>query len=66
MFQILPLQYQAEFQRHKLEANFAEIEYQNANRWRSNIVSKNELALAKQSGIKQSRNGLGKKYIGFY
>lgn len=48
MFQILPLMYQAEAQKAEAEANFAEIEYRNTKALAdSNIVSKNELALAK-------------------
>lgn len=48
MFQIMPLIYQAEMLKAKAEVNFAEIEYKNTrNLADSNIVSKNELALAK-------------------
>ena len=48
MFQIMPLLYQAELQKSQAEANFVGIEYQNTKRLAdSNIVSKNELALAK-------------------
>lgn len=48
MFQIMPMMYQAEQQKAQAEANFAEIEYQNTQRLTdSNVVSKNELALAK-------------------
>lgn len=48
MFQILPIQYQAELNKAQAEANYAEIEYQNTKSLAdSNIVSKNELALAK-------------------
>ena len=48
MFQIMPMLYQAEFLRSKAEANFAEIEYQNTRTLQeSNVVSPNELALAK-------------------
>ncbi|PLK44186.1 efflux RND transporter periplasmic adaptor subunit [Emticicia sp. TH156] len=48
MFQILPVQYQAEFQKAQAEANYAEIEYKNTKALAdSNIVSRNELALAK-------------------
>ncbi len=48
MFQIMPLLYQAEMQKSQAEANFAEIEYQNTKSLAdSNIVSQNELALAK-------------------
>jgi membrane fusion protein (multidrug efflux system) len=48
MFQIMPLVYQAEMEKAKAEANFAEIEYLNTKRLSdSNVVSPNELALAK-------------------
>ncbi len=48
MFQIMPLILQAETQKAQAEANFAEIEYLNTKRLAdSNVVSKNELALAK-------------------
>ena len=48
MFQIMPLIYNAELQKATAETNFAEIEYQNTKSLAdSNIVSKNELALAK-------------------
>lgn len=48
MFQIMPNVYQAEMQVKEAEANFANIEYQNTKRLAdSNVVSPNELALAK-------------------
>lgn len=48
MFQIMPLIYNAELQKAQAEANFAEIEYLNTKRLSdSNVVSPNELALAK-------------------
>lgn len=48
LFQIMPAMYEAELQKAKAEANFAEIEYQNTRTLAdSNIVSANELALAK-------------------
>lgn len=48
MFQIMPLVYQAELQRAQAEVNFAEIEYLNTKSLAdSNVVSKNELALAR-------------------
>jgi len=48
MFQIMPLIYNAELQKSQAEANFAEIEYQNTKSLAdSNVVSKNELAMAK-------------------
>ncbi len=48
MFQIMPVQYQAELQKAQAEANFVNVEYKNTKLLAdSNIVSKNELALAK-------------------
>jgi membrane fusion protein (multidrug efflux system) len=48
MFQIMPLIYNAEMEKAQAEANFAEIEYLNTKRLAdSNVVSPNELALAK-------------------
>lgn len=48
MFQIMPVIYQAEMEKAKANVSFAEIEYLNTkNLADSNIVSKNELALAK-------------------
>jgi membrane fusion protein (multidrug efflux system) len=48
MFQIMPLIYQAELQKAQAEANFAEIEYKNTKQLAdSNVVSPNELALAR-------------------
>jgi membrane fusion protein (multidrug efflux system) len=48
MFQITPLVYNADLQKSQAEANYVGIEYQNTkNLADSNIVSKNELALAK-------------------
>ncbi|HRI80492.1 MAG TPA: efflux RND transporter periplasmic adaptor subunit [Cyclobacteriaceae bacterium] len=48
MFQIMPLLYKAELQKAEAEAKFAEIEYLNTKQLAdSNVVSKNELALAK-------------------
>ncbi|MCB0737274.1 MAG: efflux RND transporter periplasmic adaptor subunit [Bacteroidetes bacterium] len=48
MFQIMPLIYRAEVQKAEAEADFARIEYLNTKSLAdSNIVSKNELALAK-------------------
>lgn len=48
MFQIMPVIYNAEMLKAKAEVNFAEIEYKNTRSLAdSNIVSKNELALAK-------------------
>ncbi|MCB9359901.1 MAG: efflux RND transporter periplasmic adaptor subunit [Flavobacteriales bacterium] len=48
LFQIMPAMYEAELQKAQAEASFAEIEYQNTKSLAdSNIVSANELALAK-------------------
>jgi membrane fusion protein (multidrug efflux system) len=48
MFQITPLLYLAELQKAQAEANFVEIEYLNTKSLaESNVVSENELALAK-------------------
>ena len=48
MFQIMPLIYNAELQKSQAEANYVGIEYTNTKQLAdSNIVSKNELALAK-------------------
>jgi membrane fusion protein (multidrug efflux system) len=48
MFKLMPMVYQAESQTAQAEANYAEIEYQNTKSLAdSNVVSKNELALAK-------------------
>ena len=48
MFKIMPLIYNAEMQKAQAEADFAEIEYQNTKQLsEKNVVSPNELALAK-------------------
>lgn len=48
LFRIMPKLYEAETQKAKAEANFAEIEYQNTKQLAdSNIVAPNELAMAK-------------------
>ncbi len=48
MFQILPSLYNAEMQKAQAEVNFVEIEYQNTKQLSDkNVVSPNELALAK-------------------
>ncbi len=48
MFQIMPMVYDAEMQKAKAEADFAEIEYQNTKQLHEKkVVSPNELALAK-------------------
>lgn len=48
LFRILPVVYQAEWERSKAEAKYAEIELQNTKSLaEKNVVSKNELSLAK-------------------
>ena len=48
LFQIMPKLYEAEMQKAKAEASFAEIEYKNTKRLAdSNVVAPNELAMAK-------------------
>jgi membrane fusion protein (multidrug efflux system) len=48
LFRIMPLLYQAEYQKAKAEADFAEIEYKNTKALAdSDVVSANELALTK-------------------
>lgn len=48
LFQIMPAMYEAELKKAQAEANFAEIEYQNTKSLAdNNVVSANELALAK-------------------
>lgn len=48
LFRIMPRLYEAELQKAKAEANFAEIEYQNTKRLAdSNIVAPNELAMSR-------------------
>jgi membrane fusion protein (multidrug efflux system) len=48
MFQINPTMYKADLEKAKAEANYVEIEYQNTLQlYEKNVVSKNELALAK-------------------
>ena len=48
MFQILPIQYKAELQKAQAEANYVEIEYENAKILAdSNVISPTQLALVK-------------------
>ncbi|WP_028981682.1 efflux RND transporter periplasmic adaptor subunit [Sporocytophaga myxococcoides] len=67
MFQIMPTQYQAEQQKAQAEVEFAEIEYQNTKRLAdSNIVSPNELALAKAKLAKaKAELSLANVHLGF-
>lgn len=67
MFQILPLMYQAETEKAKAEANFAAIEYKTTKALAdSNIVSKNELALAKAKYDKaKAELSMAQVHLGF-
>ena len=67
MFQIMPLIYKAELMKAQAEAEFVEIEYQNTKRLSdSNVVSKNELALAKAKLNKAlAELELAKVHLGF-
>jgi len=67
MFQIMPLIYQAEMNKAQAEADFAEIEYKNTKRLAdSNIVSSNELALAKAHFDKvKAELSLAQAHLGF-
>jgi membrane fusion protein (multidrug efflux system) len=67
MFQILPLLYNAERQKAQAEANFAQIEYENTKMLAdSNIVSKNELAMAKAKFDKANAElALAQVHLGF-
>lgn len=67
LFQIMPLIYQAEMHKAQAEANYAELEYQNTKSLAdSNIVSKNELALAKAHLDKvKAELALAQAHLGF-
>lgn len=67
MFQILPLQYKAEYQKALAEANYVEIEYQNAKLLAdSNVISSVQLALAKAKFEKaKAELELAKVHLGF-
>lgn len=67
MFQIMPLLYQAEQQKAKAEAAFAEIEYLNTKSLAdSHIVSKNELAMTKAKFDKaKAELSLAQVHLGF-
>ncbi|SFP72391.1 membrane fusion protein, multidrug efflux system [Pseudarcicella hirudinis] len=67
MFQIMPMLYQAEQQKAQAEANFAEVEFRNTKALAdSNIVSKNELALAKAKLDKaKAELSLASVHLGF-
>jgi membrane fusion protein (multidrug efflux system) len=67
MFQILPLLYQADFQRAQAELSFAEVDYNNTKALAdSNVVSKNELAMAKAK-LEQAKAelALAQTHLGF-
>lgn len=67
MFQVRPTLYQAEVQKAQAEANFAEIEYKNTKKLAdSNVVSQNELALAKAKLDKANAElALAQTHLGF-
>jgi membrane fusion protein (multidrug efflux system) len=67
MFEIQPLQYQAEVQKAQAEVNLVEVEYRNTKQLAdSNIVSRNELALAKAKLDKaKAELGISKVHLGF-
>lgn len=67
MFQIMPLIYNAEMQKAQAEVNFAEIEYQNTKQLsEKNVVSPNELALAKAKLDKaKAELALAQVHLGF-
>lgn len=67
MFQVMPLLYKAELQKAEAEADFAEIEYKNTKSLAdSNVVSKNELALAKAKFDKaKAELSLAQVHLGF-
>ncbi|MDB5261830.1 MAG: hemolysin [Adhaeribacter sp.] len=67
MFQIMPTMYQAELQKAQAEASFAQIEYQNTSTLASsNVVSPNELAMAKAKLNKaKAEVSLAKVHLGF-
>lgn len=67
MFQVMPMLYEAELQKAQAEANFAEIEYLNTKALAdSNVVSKNELALAKAKFDKAiAEVSLARVHLGF-
>jgi membrane fusion protein, multidrug efflux system len=67
LFRIMPVIYQAEAQKSQAEVQFAEIEYMNTKALAdSNIVSKNELALAKaRLDMAKSELRLAETHLGF-
>jgi membrane fusion protein (multidrug efflux system) len=67
MFRIMPLIYQAEMQKAQAEANFVEIEYLTTKKLAdSNVVSANELAMAKAKLDKaKAELALAQVHLGF-
>lgn len=67
MFRIMPMLYEAETQKAKAEADYAEIEYKNTLAlYEKNVVSKNELALAKAHYDKaRAELSLARIHLGF-
>ena len=67
LFQIMPKLYQAEMEKAKAEANFAEIEYKNTKQLADkNVVAPNELAMAKAKYDKaKAELALTKVHLGF-
>lgn len=67
MFQIMPMLYEAEQQKAQAEVNFAEVEFRNTKSLAdSNIVSKNELAMAKAKLDKaKAELSLASVHLGF-
>lgn len=67
MFQILPIQYKAEFEKAQAEVNYRQIEYQNAKMLSdSNVVSPVQLALEKaQLDKSKAELELARVHLGF-
>ncbi len=67
MFQILPIMYKAEVQKAQAELNFVEVEYLNTKALAdSNVVSKNELLLAKAKLEKaKAELSMAQAHLGF-
>lgn len=67
MFQILPLLYQADYQKAQAELSFAEVEYLNTKALAdSNVVSKNELLMARAKFEKaKAELSLAQAHLGF-
>lgn len=67
MFQIMPLQYQAELQKAEAEAEYASIEYKNAKLLAdSNVISNNQLSLVKAKyDMALAEKRLAEVHLGF-